>query len=812
MQNLRYAVRTLLKNPGFTVIAVLTLALGIGANAAIFSVVYSALLRSLAYRDPGRLVTLAEGRRQAGDQAFVSSYPDFLDWRRMAKSYQSLAGFGGDGFTLIGNGDPKSVNAVQVTTNLLSTLGVRPILGRDFVDGEDKPDGPHVALLAYGFWRSEFGGDPGIVGRTIRLDNKPATVIGVLPREFEFAPSRSAPLWVPLHLTQDQATRRSLRWMQVIARLAPGVNLDQVGAEMDGITAQLTREYPTEDGSSFVVIRGLRESIIGPIRPMLMVLFGAVGFVLLIACANVANLLMTRSLDRSKEFAIRTALGATRANLVWQLLTESVLLSAVGAAFGFIGAQWGVRMLVEAIPEAQLQTMPFLREAGTNLPVLLFLCGVTVLTAIVFGLAPALSVSRSPVNDVLKIESRGGTSMGHTRLRNAFVIAEIAISLVLLVGAGLLLKSLRALLHQNPGFNSTNVLAFSVNLPDASYPTQQEWPFDSPKSAQFEKNFTQRLADLPGVQSVSAADNVPLNGGGSIRFVIEGQPRPAGQDEECDIRGADFRYFSTMKVPLISGRFFSETDTEDVPWRAIVNQAFVKRYFPNEDPIGKRVHFTFNAKEPYREIVGVVGNIAEDDLAVPLPPVIYYSVAQNPSSFMSYVVRTSGDPAPFIGTARAALTEIDPQLALIKPQSMEQIASQSPSVFLRRYPSYLIGSFATLALILAMVGLYGLISYAVTQRTREIGIRVALGAQREDILRMVIAEGSGAVLAGIATGLAAALALTRVMASLLYGVKPTDGITFASVAILLAIVALAACAIPARRATRVDPIVALRYE
>jgi predicted permease len=804
VQNLRYAVRTLLKNPGFTVIAVLTLALGIGANAAIFSVVYSALLRSLPYKDPGKLVTLAEGRGQAGGQAFDASYPDFLDWRRMAKSYQALAGFGGDGFTLTGNGEPKTVSAVQVTTNLLSTLAVRPILGRDFVDGEDKPDGPHVALLTYGFWRSEFGGDPGIVGRTIRLDNKPATVIGILPREFEFAPGRSAPLWVPLHLTQDPATRRSLRWMQVIARLGPGVKLDQARAEMD--------EYPKEDGSTFVAMGSLREKIIGPIRPLLIVLFGAVGFVLLIACANVANLLMTRSIDRRKEFAIRTALGASRVNLVLQLLTESVLLSVIGAAFGFIGAQWGVRMLVEAIPVGQLQAMPFLHDAGANLPVLLFLCGVTVLTAIVFGLAPALSVSRSPVNDVLKIESRGGTSMGHTRMRNAFVIAEIAISLVLLVGAGLLLKSLQALLHQSPGFDAKNVLTFSVNLPDASYPTQQEWPFDSPKSAQFEKHFTQRLADLPGVQSVAAADSVPLNGGGSIRFVIEGQPRPAGQDEECDIRGADFRYFSTMKVPLISGRLFSETDTEDVPWRVIVNQAFVKRYFPNEDPVGKRVHFTFNAKEPYREIVGVVGNIAEDDLAVPPPPVIYYSVDQNPSSFMSYVMRTSGDPAAFIGAARAALTEIDPQLAFIKPQSMEQIASQSPSVFLRRYPSYLIGSFATLALILAMVGLYGLISYSVTQRTREIGIRVALGAQREDILRMVVAQGSGAVLWGIATGVAAALALTRVMATLLYGVKPTDVVTFAGVAIVLALIALAACAIPARRATRVDPIIALRYE
>jgi putative ABC transport system permease protein len=812
VQNLRYAVRTLLKNPGFTVISVLTLALGIGANAAIFSVVYSALLRSLPYKDPGRLVTLAEGRGQAGSQAFDVSYPDFLDWRRMAKSYQALAGFGGDGFTLTGNGDPKNVSAVQVTTNLLSTLGVKPLLGRDFVDGEEKPDGPHVVILTYGFWRSEFGGDPGIVGRTIRLDNKPATVVGVLPREFEFAPGRSAPLWVPFHLTQDPATRRSLRWMQVIARLGRGVNLEQAHAEMDGITAQLAREYPKEDGSTFVAMGSLREKIVGPIRPLLIVLFGAVGFVLLIACANVANLLMTRSIDRRKEFAIRTALGASRANLVSQLLTESVLLSVIGAAFGFMGAQWGVRMLVEAIPVGQLQAMPFLRDAGTNLPVLLFLCGVTVLTAIVFGLAPALSVSRSSVNDVLKIESRGGTSTGHTRLRNAFVIAEIAISLVLLVGAGLLLKSLQALLHQSPGFDSKTVLTFSVNLPDTSYPTQQEWPFDSPKSAQFERDFTQRLANLPGVQSVGAADNVPLNGGGSIRFVIEGQPRPAGQEDECDIRGADYRYFSTMRVPLISGRFFSETDTEAVPWRAIVNQAFVKRYFPNEDPVGRRVHFTFSDREPYREIVGVVGNIAEDDLAVPPPPVIYYSVDQNPSSFLSYVLRTSGDPAAFIGAARAALAEIDPQVALIRPQSMEQIASQSPSVFLRRYPSYLIGSFASLALILAIIGLYGLISYSVTQRTREIGIRVALGAQREDILRMVIAQGSGAVLFGIAAGLVAALALTRVMSTLLYGVKPTDVATFASVAIVLALIALAACVIPARRATRVDPIIALRYE
>ncbi|MGH9745826.1 MAG: ABC transporter permease [Candidatus Acidiferrales bacterium] len=814
-QQVRYAARMMANNVGFTAVAVLTLALGIGANTAIFSIVYSTLLRGLPYHDAGRLVTLAEGRQQTsgvGALTIVSSHPDFLDWRRTAKSYQSLAGYGGDGFTLTGNGDPKSVNAVQVTSNFLSMLGVKPMLGRDFVDGEEQADGPHVVLLKYSFWRSEFGGDPGIVGRTIRLDSKPATVIGILPREFEFAPSRSAPLWVPLHLSPDMDTRRSLRWMQVIGRLAPGVSFQQARAEMDGITAQLAREYPKEDGSTFVGMQGLRESIIGPVRPVLLVLFGAVGFVLLIACANVANLLMSRSINRRKEFAIRTALGASRENIVSQLLVESVLLAAVGAGFGLLAAQWGVRFLVDAIPESQLQAMPFLRDAGFNGPVLLFLCGATLLTAVVFGIAPAISASRSPVNDVLKNESRGGTSLGHSRLRNAFVVAEIAISLVLLIGAGLLLRSLRTLLHQNPGFDSSHVLTFSVNLPTDSYPTQLEWPNDSPKSAEFKKVFTERLSDLPGVQSVGVVDGIPMSSGGSIRFLIEGRPKPVGHDDECDIRGADFNYFSTMKVRFVAGRYFAKTDTEDIPWSMIVNESFVKQYFPNENPLGKRVRFTYNAKEPYREIVGVVGNIAEDDLAAPPPAVIYVSVDQNPSSSHSYVLRTAGDPLAFIGAARAALAEIDPQLALVQPQPMARIASESPSVFLRRYPSYIIGSFAALALVLAMVGLYGLISYGVTQRTREIGIRVALGAQRSDILRMVIAQGSGAALAGIALGVVAGFALTRVMASLLYGVTATDGLTFVSVAGLLAIVALVACLIPARRATRVDPIVALRYE
>jgi len=812
MQNLRFAVRTLSKKPGFACIVVFTLALGIGANTAIFSVVYAALLHSLPFKDPSRLLNIAERRRQSSGEPLVCSYPDFLDWRRITKSYQSLAGLGNGVFTLTGNGDPKNVAAAQVTSNFFSTLGVKPQLGRDFADGEEKSDGPQVVVLSYGFWRTEFGGDAGIIGRAIRLDNKPATVIGVLPPDFELPLPQSVPVWVPLHLAPDEATRRSLRWMRVIARLKPGVSIRQARAEMDAVTAQLARVYPKEDNSTFVAVNSLREIIVGPIRPVLLVLFGAVGFVLLIACANVSNLLMTRSIGRRREFAVRTAMGASRANLVVQLLTESLLLSAAGAFFGLMAAQWAMHLLVDAVPQAQIQTMPFLRNAAINVPVLLFLCAVTLITTLLFGLAPAVSVSRSSVNDILKDESRTGTSSIHARLRNALVVSEIAISLMLLVGAGLLLKSLRALLHQSPGFDSANILAFSVNLPDSSYPGDKEWPFDSPKSMQFEREFSERLSQLPGVRSVGAADIIPLLGGGSIRFVIEGQPRPAGQDDECDIRGANPPFFPTMRVPFLAGRNFSRSDTQDVPWRIIVNQAFANRYFPNEDPVGKRLRFTFNPNEPYREIIGVVGNIAEDDLAAPPPPVIYYSLDQNASSFLSFFVKTAGNPAAFVGAVRVALSEADPQLALIQPQAMDQVTAQSPSVFLRRYPSYLIGTFAALALILAMVGLYGLISYTVTQRTREIGIRVALGAQRNDILRMVLVQGGSAALIGIAVGLAAAIALTKVMTSLLFGVKPTDAIVFGSGAVLLAFVALFASWLPAQRASRVDPMVALRYE
>jgi putative ABC transport system permease protein len=814
-QNLRHAFRLLAKSPGFTLVAVLTLALGIGANAAIFSVVYTALLRPLPYFQPDRLITLGEGRLKDDNIADSqnTSYPDFADWQKMAKSFQPLAAYGFDAFTLGGNGEPKAVFATQVTPNFFATLGVKPLLGRAFLDGEDAGDGPHVAMLTYAAWQSDFGGDTDVLGRTITLNNKPATIVGVLPRDFQFAPSLAYPLWVPMHATGDLVTRRSLRWMNVFGRLTPGVTMAQARAEMDGITAQLAREYPQQDGSTFVSMDTLRQKIVGQIRPLLLVLFGAVGFVLLIACANVANLMMTRAAGRRKEFAVRTALGARRGQLIAQMLTESLLLAALGAAVGFVGAQWGVNVLIAAIPERMLDGLPSLREAGANLPVLAFLCAVTLCTAVLFGLAPAFAVSQTKLGDALKDESRGGTSSAQSGLRNAVVAAEIAISLLLLVGAGLMLQSLHALLHQDPGFDAGRLLTFSVNLPDNSYPSDKEYPNDSPGARLFEHQFSDKLRSLSGVRGVAVTTALPIGGsGGSIRFVIQGRPTAAGQEDECDIMTVTPTYFTTLKVPLVSGRNFSATDTFEAPWVAMVNRAFASRYFPNEDVLGKRIRFTFNAKEPYREIVGVVGNVAQDDLAGPPTPAIYVANDQGPTTFLTYMIRTAGDPAAFVGSARAALQEIDAQLPLMQPETMEHFTNRAPAIFLRRYPSYLIGSFAGLALILAMIGLYGLISFTVVQRTREIGIRMALGAQPRDILELIMRQGIGAVLVGVALGVVAALALTRLMASLLFGVKPTDALTFLSVAALLTCVALAASYIPARRAMRTDPLEALRHE
>src|ERR1700733_2127753 len=814
MQDARYALRMLLKSPGFTLIAIITLALGIGANAAIFSVVYVSLLRPLPYSHSEQLVTLAESRLPTSEDAFNVSYPDLMDWRKMTRSFQSLTAYGFDAFTFSGNGDPKNVFAAQVLPNFFSTLGVKPMLGRDFVDGEDKPDGPYVVILSYRTWRSDFGGDPNVIGRSYRIDNKPVTIIGVLPKAFEFAPAgQSSAMWVPMHAEGDLVERRSLRWMNGIARFAPGTSAKQAQADLDAVTAQLDREYPGPNANIHVVMVGLREKIVGQVRPLLLILTGTVAFVLLIACANLANLLMARSVGRQKEFAIRAAMGATRIDLIRQLLTESLMLSFLGAAAGILVAQWGVSALIAAIPVPILQSLPYLRDAGMNLPVLLFLVCVTLLTGTIFGLAPGLAVAESTVGEILKEDSRGATSGTHARLRNAFVTGEIAICLVLLVGAGLMVRSFRSLVRKNPGFDAHNVLTFAVNLPDYSYPSQKDYPFSNPTAIRFAHQYTDALRALPGVVSVGISSSTPMSGGGgTLRFVVEGRPVQPGKEDEAQIRGVDSGYFAALKIPLVEGRFFNDFDKWESAPVVVVNQAFVKRYFPGEDVIGKRMRLTFNPKTPYMEIVGVVGDTADIDLASAPPPILYMANDQGPNTFAIFLVRTAGDPSAFVGAVRAALRQLDPQLAVIIAQPLEQVANDSPAVFLRRYPSYLIGIFAILALILAITGLHGLISYSVVQRTREIGIRMALGAQSGDVISMILRQGIAAVVAGIAIGIIAALALTRLMASLLYGVTPTDALTFGSVALILIAVAISACVMPAMRATRVDPIEALRHE
>jgi predicted permease len=814
LHNLRYAARTLRNNLSFTLIAVLTLALGIGANTAIFSVVYAALLRPLPYREANKILALGESREQLADIRLSQvSYPDYLDWRARTTTFESLAAYTGDAFSLRITDEPKNIFAAQVTPSFFSTLGVKPLLGRDFVDSDMQKDGPHVAILAYRFWQTDFGGDPSVVGRVVQMDNQPCTIVAVLPRDFEFAPGNSAPLWVPIHQTGELISRRSLRWLSVIARLKGGVSEQQARAEMDTLTTQLVREYPKENDSTIMVVRSLREVIVGQIQPLLLILLGAVGFVLLIACANVANLQMTRCIGRRKEFAVRTALGASRVNILSQLLTESLLLSTLGAVLALAAAQWGINLLLAAMPETQLQVMPYLRTVTINPVVLVFLGCVTLLTAIIFGLAPALAVEHGSINAALKDQSRNGTSSAQARLRSLMVVSEIAIALVLLVGAGLMLKSVRALLRHDPGFDVHNVLTFSINLPEGSYPNDKDHPGFRGSALRFDQAFTARLRSSPGIVDVGQASGIPVSGGsGSIRFVIEGQATSTGHEGESQILTVTPGYFSTLKVPLISGRMFNAGDKKDAPGVLVVNKAFANTYLGGQDPVGKRVRFTYSDKNPYLQIVGMTADTAAVDLALPLPPIVYTPNDQDPNNYLGYVVRTSGNPAAFVGAARAALQDLDPQLPLIQPQSLEEITDQSPSVFFRRYPSYLIGSFAALAVSLAMIGLYGLISYTVQQRTREIGIRVALGAASTDIFKMILGDGAREALLGIAAGVLAGLGLTRLMASVLYGVTPGDWLTFVSVAILLLVVALLACAVPARRAMRVDPIVALRYE
>jgi len=803
LQDLRYAVRTLLKKPGFSLIAVITLALGIGSSTAIFTVVDAALLRGLPYKSPEQLYHLWERRPQQEFSQREFSYPDYQDYQQN-QVFEGIAAYTGGGGILSGRGEPERVLSPSATANFFSVLGVEPLLGRTFQPGEDKPGAPRVTVLTYGMWQRRFGGDTGIVGRPLTINGESYTVIGVLPASFQFA-LRSADLWRPYQPTEAQLTRRFMHGTNVIGRLKPGVNVEQAQTELSVIAKRIEQEHNQSHAGTGIRLVPLQEQFVGNVRPILLVLLAAVGFVLLIACANVASLLLTRSLSRQKEVAIRSALGANRWRVIRQMLTESVLLSLAGGVAGLLMANWGVDALVAALPESQLNSLPFLKSLHIDARILGFSFGLSLLTGIVFGLAPALQSSRLDLNEVLKEGGRTTAGGARHRLRSAFVMTEIALAVVLLVGAGLMMKSLLRLLQTNVGFNFQNVLTMTVALPPGKYrePTAL---------VSFHQQLNERVRALPGVSSAGTVNILPLQGGNTTRFVVEGDPIPApGEEIEANFRVVDESYFQTLGIPLMAGRMFDERDKADAPGVVMIGKTVADRIFAGRDPIGRRINYA-SIQGPPDLIVGVVGDVKIAGLDEAIRPVLYYPFRQSPSMTTNLVVRTNADPTTLAGAIRNETRNMEPDVALFSVREMEELIADSPAAFLRRFPALLIGIFAGVALLLASIGIYGVVSYSVSQQTHHIGVRMALGAQASDILKLVLKQALGLSLAGMAIGVLAALALMRLLRSLLYEVQTNDLGTFAFVVGTLFVVALLASYIPARRATKVDPLVALRYE
>ena len=805
-QDIRYGVRMMWKRPGFTAVVVLTLALGIGANTAIFSVIEAALLRGLPYEEPERLVHLWEMTPQKNFGRREASYPDFQDWRR-AGTFEGMAAYsGGGGFALAGPEGSELVEAGRVTANFFDVLGVRPALGRTFREGEDGQGAERVVVLSHGAWRRRFGGDAGVVGRSLRLSGETYEIVGVLPEGFQFAPRGGAEMWSPWRPGEAQRTRRFMHWVNVVGRLKPGVRAEQADAEMQSIAGRIADEHKDSHVGTKILLVPLHEEFIGPLKPLLFVLLGAVGFVLLIACTNVANLLLVRGASRQKEFAVRAALGAGRQRLVRQMLVESVLLALVGGALGLVLAQWGVDALVAAIPQNRLNSMPYLRGLGLETGTLIFTAALSLGVSVLFGLVPALQASKLDLYATLKEGGgKGAGGASRSRLRSVLVVSEVALALVLLAGAGLMMKSLARLLEVDPGFDTRNLLTFNLALPAAEYD-------DNDRLADFHRRMIERLEALPGVEGAATIGTLPLTGGNTTRFYAAGRPAPPpGGESEANLRDVSANYFRVVGVPLVSGRHFDERDKQDSPPVIIVNRTLAARVFPGEEAVGQRVVFTGDGGAPV-EIVGVVGDERVNGLDAAVTPVVYYAYLQGATPSVGVVVRTGGDPSAVAGAIRAETRAMEPGALVFSMRSVEQIIAESPATFMRRYPTLLIGVFAAVAFVLASVGIYGVVSYTVSQQTHEIGVRMALGARGRDVLRLVMARGMALVALGVGVGLVGAFALTRLMSGLLFGVSPTDPAIFAGVSALLVAVALLACLIPARRAMKVEPMSALRYE
>ena len=801
-QDVRYGFRTLVKSPGFTVFAVAVLALGIAANTAIFSLADAVLLRPLPYRDASGLVMVWEDASFVGFPHNTPAPGNFSDWKAQNHVFEDMAAIRETSFNLTGDSGPEELPAHRVTANLFSVLGARPALGRAFLPEDDRPGAAHVVLLSRGLWLRRFGADPQIVGREIPLDGATYTVVGVMPRGFQF-PDRETEMWVPVQMNSQELTNHDSHYLNVVARLKPGVTLSQANADLAVIAERLARQYPGSNANLGAFATSLRAELAGNLRLAILVLLGAVGFVLLIACANVANLQLARAAGRQRELALRMALGASQSRIIWQLLIESVLLASLAGGLGLLLSVWGMAFLKRLIPTGIPQA------AGTALDarVLGFTLLVSVATGVLFGIAPALRVRRLSLNESLKQGGRTSAGLSGGRTRDALVVAEVALALMLLTGAGLMIESFAKLRKLDPGFQAEHVLALRTPLPKPRYA-------DFAKRSAFYDQVLERVSHLSGVVSAGCTTWLPLtNRGGASGITIEGRPQhPPGESDVPNTRMISKDYFRTLDVPLKQGRMFDDRDGAQTPLVAVINETAAWQFWPSENPLGKRFKFGDYANhEPWITIVGVVGDVHQMGLDVPARAEIYLPYQQQDSFEPGYLaVKTAGDPMQLAQAVREQVWAVDKEQPVSGVMPLQELLDEELSP--RQTQADVLGAFAGLALLLASLGIYAVLSFRVAQRTQEIGVRMALGAQRGDVLQMVLRQGLKLTLLGIAVGLAGALALSRVLAHLLYGVSATDPATFAGVAALLVAVALLACYIPARRAMRVDPMVALRYE
>ncbi len=816
MQDIRFAFRQLFKEPRFTIIAVLALAIGIGANTAIFSVVNAVLLKPLPFPQPERLVAFGSVDRRVQSEGLNSmSYPDFFDFRAQNKSFEKIAIHRRESLALAGNGPAQSLRAEKVSGEFFDVLGVHPMLGRTFGRDEEKAGGgPNglTVVLSHAFWQQQFKDNRSVIGKSITLDGQPYTVVGVMPAGFAF-PIDSDPADVFVTIAKDASTldgtkpeteQRGNHSLQGIGRLKPGVTAAEAAVELRTIAGALVQQYPDSNTNFSAGAAPLRENLVGDVERGLYVLFGAVGCVLLIASANVANLLLARATVRQKEMALRSALGASRGRIIRQLLTESVLLAGLGGLCGLVLAAWGTDLLVSLVPDS----IPRSQDIRLDGAVLAFTFVASLGTGILFGLAPALQTSRLDLRGALNDSGRGTSSGGHHRLRNTLVVVEVALALLLLTGAGLLLQSFARLSRVNPGVQPDRLLTAAITLPNSAYPKPEN-------VALFQDQLLTRIRALPGVRGASTVFPLPLSGSNvTTSFDLEENPKPEGQRDASPIRVAGSDYFQTMGVSLVRGRLFDSSDRFESKQVMVINERFAEKFFPGENPVGKRMQPGFSLTDddgPMREIVGVVSNVKHQSLRTDFTPEMYVPAAQFPIGILPLIVRTTtSQPTALTASIRNALAQVDPGVPLTRVRLFEDYIAQS--LARPRFNAFLLSIFAGVALLLTAIGIYGVMAYSVAQRRQEIGIRMALGAQKQDVLRLVVGGGMKLTALGVLIGLSAALALTRLLGNMLYGMKPFDGPTLTAVALLLALIALLACWLPARRAAGVNPLVALREQ